>query len=89
MTGPTRHPERFPRIPDGEFTTYDEAGRALGLSHLRVALLAYIDVLSVGVNSEAIRGVTRSSVEAELEWRRTARWIARWQRAVKGVVVNL
>jgi hypothetical protein len=79
--------EQF-RVPDQRWTSFGEAASTLGLRTFHVSMLTYIDVLELAIDSHDERGVTRASLDAELEWRRAHGRVRRVWRMTKGLVAN-
>lgn len=77
-----------PAVVDIEWMSFDEAAQFLGVStrRLRAAITAGSVVRASNYAGEV--GVTRSSVERELEWRRDSTKSERARRWVAAVVVS-
>jgi hypothetical protein len=73
-------------VPVDEWMSQDEAARELNISHFSLGLLLATGVLHPAECYEGGRGVTRKSLEAEVNWRRTATLRQRVMRKVRYVV---
>jgi hypothetical protein len=72
-----------PPTPPAEWCSKREAARTLGITRFGVSVLAFNGGLDFAQAGDGRLGVTRRSVEAELEWREHAGWL---RRRVRGVV---
>jgi hypothetical protein len=73
-------------VDDSEWTNQLEAAERLSVSVNRVGMLIAGGVLQPAENPSGQAGVTRASVERELEWRRVAGLPAKAWRLVKVVL---
>jgi len=73
-------------VPEDEWTSQDEAARELNISHFSLGLLLATGILHPAERNEGGRGVTRKSVETEVNWRRTATLRQRIVRKVRYIV---
>jgi hypothetical protein len=72
-----------PYVPDADWVSDEEAATALGISPVRVRFgPAVAGKLRRATNSSGQRGLTRDSLQAEVEWRRSASLGARVRRAI-------
>ncbi len=72
---------------DPDAISYAEAARLLGRSEIHGLVARRI--LEPVVMSTGFNGITRESVERELEWQRSASWWQRWWRGGSRFVMGL
>jgi hypothetical protein len=75
-------------VPDQRWSSYPDATATLGISEFHVLVLAHIEVLEVGIDSNDERGVTRATLDAERHWRQQHGRLRRAWRTTKGVVLD-
>ncbi|MGW2230663.1 DNA-binding protein [Streptomyces formicae] len=71
---------------DDEWLSQPEAAKLLGVSTGRVVWRLMCEHLVPAHDGRGRAGVTRESVERDLEWLAQATWRARIRRSVKGLV---
>ena len=77
----------FPCLERADFMTQEEAAEALGRSTtLGIGLLIGRQILRPAFLVDGTEGITRESVEAELEWRRSASSMRKLRRALGGLL---
>jgi hypothetical protein len=74
----------IPVVHESGFMTEREAAESLGIDG--VAWRVTRGILHPASLADGTRGVTRSSVEAELDWQRTASRVRRFRRALGGLL---
>jgi hypothetical protein len=72
-------------VAAGDWVSQPDAAQALGVPVLSIGWLIACEHLEPAEGPER-RGVTRSSLEREVAWRKDARWRDRLARLVKNVV---
>lgn len=73
-------------VPNDQFVTQAQAAETLGLrSDLTVGAYIGRGILIPATSTEGESGVTRASLDAEIEWQRTASGLQRLRRKVAGV----
>lgn len=74
-------------VSPGEFVSQEEAADVLGLrSHLTIGVYIARGILQPARTADGNRGVTRSSLDTELEWQRTASTMQRLRRRLGGLL---
>src|SRR4051812_19021904 len=71
-----------PEVPDDQWVSLQDAACSLGISSFGVAGALAVGNLIKATNSTGAEGVTRASLAAEADWRRTASRPVRVRRAV-------
>lgn len=82
------YPDRVnaPVVSGAEWVSQFEAGRELGVSLFRVGMLIGNRHLDPAENSDGVAGVTRVSLDRELEWRRRSGLIRRAGRTMGDLI---
>src|SRR4051794_18378436 len=75
-----------PPTPSEEWCSKREAARTLGITRFGVTVLTLNGDLDFAQAGDGRLGVTRRSVEAELQWREHAGWLRRRLRGVGNLV---
>jgi len=73
-------------VPEDDFLGLNEAASALGTRHPSLNLLIARGILQPCFLADAKEGVTKSSVAAEVEWRRTASRGQKLKRRLGGIL---
>ena len=78
---------RLTEVAESDFMSEEQARCALGLRTRRgVRSLATPRILRPAITCDGTVGITRRSVEEDLEWRRTASRVKRLRRRVRGLL---
>jgi len=79
---------KAPTVERSDFLTQEEAARVLSAraGTLSVGAMIARRILEPAFLPDGTEGVSRSSVEEEVEWRRTASFVRRLSRRIGGIL---